>query len=92
MENWEKKRQQSGRSGEEVQHLRSGRFTEWETEEQSAYQPSKDISLGLEIVRLCLKRFKRMKTQQGTSSWTTGGKKQSSNSLKRKRKVSQSGR
>ena len=86
------KRKQSGMSGEEV--LKGGRSTEWETQEQSAYQLSKDIFLGLKNVRFCLKRFKSAKDREckhskGNFHGPLRGGKQSSKSLKRKRKVSQ---
>lgn len=82
-------------SGEEVQFLKSGRPTEWETQEQRAYQLSKDIFLGLKNIRFCLKRFKSAqdrgcKHSKGNQG-PLRGEKQSSKSLKRKRTGSQSG-
>lgn len=83
------KRKQSAAAGEEVQFLTSGRSTEWETQEQSAYQLSKDILLGLKNVRFCLKRFKSAqdrgcKHSKGNHG-PLRGEKQSSKSSKRKK-------
>lgn len=75
MENRGGKRKQSAAAGEEV-NSQWREVHKWETQEQSAYQLSKDIFLGLKNVRFCLKRFKclgqRMQTQQGNPRTTEG--------------------